>query len=595
MEEPILQGLVSIIVFGVSAQWLAMRLKLPSILFLLVFGFLAGSVFDIIRPDEIFGDLLFPFVSLCVAVILFEGGMDLKLGDLKEIGKIVRNLISVGMLSTWTMVSFAAYYLLNLNLSLSILIGAILVVTGPTVIGPLLRHVRPSGRVGDVVKWEGIMIDPIGVLLAVLVFQSILVGNFQEARILVIAGILKTVFLSSLLGIVSALVLTFLLKRYWIPEALHQVVTLMFIFGTFFIANSLQIESGLLSVTLMGVVMANQKKVDVKHILDFKENLRVLIISILFIILSARLELSDFQSLNWNHLAFIILLIVVIRPVSILLSSIGTDLNWKEKLFLSLMAPRGIVAAAMASIFSYELIKHNYPQATSLIPITFIVIIATVGFYGLIITPVSRLIGISKINPQGVLILGAHSWARAIAHKLKSLGFKVLLVDSNMNNVRLAQKEDLKAYNENVMQGNIDNKINLDDIGRLLCLTSNEEANALATVRFQDIFGMANVFQLSPESVLSEDVEERTPKHLRGRYLFKQGLDYNQLTKMFTEGATIKEVQLTEELGLPEIMNQNGQDIVPLFLVGADHEIFIYAVDDPPDSAPGQKIISLAK
>lgn len=595
MEQHLLISLAGIIIIGTAAQWLAMRLRLPSILFLLVFGFLAGPVFNFLHPDKIFGNLLFPFVSLSVAVILFEGGMDLKISKLKNIGKIVRNLISVGVLSTWIMVTGAAYYILHLDLSLSILFGAILVVTGPTVIGPLLRHVRPSGRVGEIVKWEGIMNDPIGVLIAVLVFEAILVGNIQEAGALVLVGILKTVFLSSIVGIASGFILTFLLKRYLIPDALHQVVTLMFIFGSFIIANALQHESGLLAVTLMGVFMANQDKVAVKHILEFKENLRVLIISILFIILSARLSLSDFHNLDWRHVTFLVLLIIVIRPVSVCLAALGTDLKWKEKLFISLMAPRGIVAAAMASVFSYELIKANHVQAASLVPLTFMVIVVTVGFYGLVITPVSRFMGISKVNPQGILILGAHSWARLIAKKLQSLGFKVILVDTNRKNIRLAAKEGLSVYYENVLQSDIDEKIDLDDIGKLFCLTSNDEANALATLRFRNIFGMANVYQVAPEFVEGEKAADYAPKYLTGRYLFRTGYDFKRLSEIFASKFTFEEMKITENFNV-ETFSAKGKDgTLPLFLVKENKELVVIAVDDPPELMLGDTLVYLSK
>ncbi|MCA9409511.1 MAG: sodium:proton antiporter, partial [Candidatus Omnitrophica bacterium] len=593
MEEHVLISLAGILVIGTGAQWLAMRLKLPSILFLLIFGFLAGPVIHLIHPDELFGHSLFPIISLSVAIILFEGGMDLKLDELRDIGTIVRNLISIGVLATWIFITAAAYFILHLELSLAVLFGAILVVTGPTVIGPLLRHVRPTGRVGSIVKWEGIMNDPIGVLIAVLVFESIIVGNIQEAGALIIAGVLKTIFFSAVVGVVSAFLLIFLLKRYWIPDALHQVVTLMFIFLTFVISNYFQVESGLLAVTLMGVVMANQKQVSVQHILEFKENLRVLIISILFILLAARLKLSDFQDLNSNSLIFLAVLIFVIRPASIMLSAIGTNLKWKEILFISWMAPRGIVAAAMASIFAYQLQKSGFSQANALVPLVFMVIVATVGLYGLTITPLAHILGLAKKNPQGILMVGGQNWARMLAKKFMAIGIKVIIVDSNKANVRQARKEGIKAYYENVLHENIDEKIDLDDIGRLMCLTSNDEANALAALRFQDIFGSEHVYQLFPEETEGEKAEEYTPKHLRGRYLFRKGLDYPTLTKKFVAKAKIQEVKVTDDFNFDEIKRQNPQ-IDPVFLLDKNNILSFFAADDVPHPEPGQRLFVLS-
>ncbi|MBZ0166604.1 MAG: cation:proton antiporter [Candidatus Omnitrophica bacterium] len=595
MEEHTLISLAGIVIIGTAAQWLAMRLKLPSILFLLLFGFLTGPVFHLINPDELFGHLLFPVISLSVAIILFEGAMDLRLSELKDIGQIVGNFISIGVLATWVMVGLACYYILHLNLSLSILFGAILVVTGPTVIGPLLRHVRPSGRVKNIVKWEGIMNDPVGVLLAVLVFECVLVGNLYEAWTLVIFGILKTIFLSAAVGVGSAYLLTFLLSRYWIPDVLHQVVTLMFIFITLIVANLLQVESGLLAVTLMGIIMANQDKVAVKHIVEFKEILRVLMISILFIILTARLQLSDFQDLNIAHGIFLVVLIVIIRPVSVLLSSVGTNLKWKEIVFISLMAPRGIVAAAMASIFSFQLVKEGHPQGASLIPLTFMVITVTVTFYSLVITPVSRWLGIAKADPQGVMIVGAHSWGRLIGQKLVALGFKVLMVDSNRGNIRQSFKEGLESYQGNVLQENVEDRLNLDEIGKIMCMTSNDEANALAAMHFQDLLGSAHVFQLSPEPAEGKHIEKHSPKHMRGRHLFRKGLDYDRMSKVFAAGVEFKEVMVTEKFDLEQFFGPYDGQAIPLFLVNGGRTLKIFAGDDPLEPVAGQRIVYVAK
>ena len=594
MEEHYLIQLAGIVIIGTAAQWLAMRLKLPSILFLLAFGFLAGPVLHLIHPDELFGHLLFPVISLSVAIILFEGGMDLRLEELKDIGRIVAHFITIGVAATWVMVALAAYFILDLGPTLSILFGAILVVTGPTVVGPLLRHVRPSGRVKNMVKWEGIMNDPIGVLLAVLAFESIMVGDINAAWTIVAAGILKTIFLSAVIGVASAYLLTFLLSRYWIPDVLHQVVTLMFIFFTFVVANLLQGESGLLAVTLMGIIMANQDKVAVKHILEFKEILRTLIISILFIILSARLKLSDFADINGTHILFLLVLIVIIRPVSVMLSSIGTNLNWKEKIFVSLMAPRGIVAAAMASIFAFELASAGRQHGAVLMPLTFLVIAVTVTFYSLMITPVSRWLGISKRNPQGVIIVGAHDWARLIGQKLVALGFKVLMVDSNRGNIRQALKEGLQTYMGNILQENIEDRLNLDEVGRIMCLTSNDEANALASLHFQDLLGTANVFQLSPEPAEGKNIQAHSPKHMRGRHLFRRGLDFQRLSAIFESGVELREMMVSENFDMDRFLSSYDGKAIPLFLVD-DSKLRIFAADDPPEPQSGHVLVYLAK
>lgn len=298
MTEHVLLGLASIVALGIAAQWLAWCIRIPSIFLLLLLGLVAGPFTGWLQPQHLFGELLFPAVSLSVAVILFEGGLSLRTVVLRDIGRVLRDLVTLGVLVTWLITSAAAYVFLGLDGSMAILIGAMLVVSGPTVVGPLLRHVRPVERLRSTLQWEGILIDPIGVLLAVLVFEVILVGELQAATTLVITGMLKMVVLGSALGWVSAKTVVWLIQRGFIPDYLHNAVTLMIVVVSFTFANVLHHEAGLFTVTVMGIVMANQKDILVRHIIEFKETLTVLLISGLFILLSARLNVNDLAQLG---------------------------------------------------------------------------------------------------------------------------------------------------------------------------------------------------------------------------------------------------------------------------------------------------------
>jgi len=276
-------GAAAVVAIGMFAQWVGWRLHVPSILFLLVFGVIAGPLTGVVVPGEILGPALFPFVSLSVAVILFEGGLSLKLKDLREVGGAIRNLIVIGVPATWVMCTAAAHLLLGFDLALSLLFGALLVITGPTVIMPILRHLRPSGRVEALSKWEGIVNDPIGVILAVLVFEAIAAGGGGSGTAVVVWGLIKTVFLAVLLGVGGGLLMEKMFKNYWIPDFLHNLLSLTMVVAVYVVANAVQRESGLLAVTLMGFYFANQESVDIQHIMEFKENLRVLLISELWI------------------------------------------------------------------------------------------------------------------------------------------------------------------------------------------------------------------------------------------------------------------------------------------------------------------------
>ncbi len=279
MSQHILIALASIVTLGIAAVWLAWRIHLPSILLLLIFGFVAGPITGFLDPDAIFGELLFPIVSISVAIILFEGGMSLRLQELGGIGRVVRNLVTVGALLTWVLGAAAAHYIIGLDLQLAVLLGAILVVTGPTVIVPLLRHVRPVHQIGSTLKWEGILIDPIGAVLAVLVFEALLAGEVDAAATAVALALLKTIAIVGVLAALGAGLLVLLMHRQWVPEFLESPLALMVVVASFAVSNILQPESGLLTATLMGVAVANQKVVGIGHILEFKENLRVLLFS----------------------------------------------------------------------------------------------------------------------------------------------------------------------------------------------------------------------------------------------------------------------------------------------------------------------------
>ncbi|MBX7252043.1 MAG: cation:proton antiporter, partial [Candidatus Promineofilum sp.] len=414
MEEPLVQ-LALVAVVGVGAQLVAWHLRLPSILLLLLSGFLLGPVFGLIHPDGLLGEALFPFVSLAVGLILFEGGLTLKLKELPDSGPVVSRLISVGALATWFVAALGARFLLGFDWSLAIVLGAILIVTGPTVVGPLLRQIRPKGRSGAILKWEGILIDPVGAVLALLVVEIVALGGGINVPGFVLLGVGRSLVVGVILGLLGAAVLVALMRRHLIPDYLQSGVTLMLVVGFFTLGDLLAAEGGLLTVTLMGIALANQPWVPVRHIVEFKENLQVLLIGVLFILLAGRVDVADLLTVGWPALGFIALLILVARPLGVLLSTWRTPLSNAERLFLMWMAPRGIVAASVASVFAFELSAAGVAEADLLSPVVFLVIVGTVIFYGLTAGPVARRLGLAEREPQGALIVGAHPFARALA------------------------------------------------------------------------------------------------------------------------------------------------------------------------------------
>jgi len=596
MEEHLLIGFAAIIVLGIGAQWIAWRVGLPAILLLLVCGFIAGPATGFINPDKLFGDLFLPIVSVSVGVILFEGGLSLKFSELTEIRSVVRNLVTVGVLVSWAVTSVASYFLFGFDYRIALLLGAILVVTGPTVIVPLLREIRPSGRVGSLIKWEGIVIDPIGALLAVLVFEAIIAGGVEKATEQVAFNVLKSLAVGGVLGFLSAQAAILILRKRWVPDHLENPVTLMIVVGVFTISNYLQSESGLITVTLMGIVMANQRAVSVKHIMEFKETLRVLFISTLFVMLAARLSADDVKYvMNFASLGFLLVIFFIGRPLSVFISTFWSDLNLKEKVFLSWMAPRGIVAAAVSSVFALRLYQAGLPEAVHLIDLTFLVITATVVVYGLTAFPLAKKLGIANPNPQGVLIVGAHAWARNIAAFLHENGYQVSLVDSNWANVSSARQDGLKAYYENVVLEDVSEDIGLDGIGKLLALTPNDEVNSLAALRFIEFLGRSNVYQLPRQTKFRTVSEQTIPKHLSGRLLFASDATYGNIARRFSQGAVIKKTPLTEEFTYESFKEHYGDKAMPMFLIRENGDLIPFAQDNVPSPIAGQQLVALVE
>lgn len=595
MSEHLLVGVATVVVLGIGAQWLAWRLRLPSILLLLLFGFVAGPITGLIHPDELLGELLFPIVSISVAIILFEGGLTLRLAELPHVGGVISRLISLGALVTWAITAISARYLLQLDWALSVLLGAILIVTGPTVIGPLLRQIQPKGQVGAALKWEGILIDPVGAVLAVLIFEAILVGEFAQAPGAIISGVLLTLLVGLGIGIAGAALMIFLLRRFLVPDHLQNAVSLLLVLIAFVVSNELQPESGLLTVTVMGVVLANQRLVSVRHIVEFKENLQVLLIGTLFILLSARVQPRVILELGWMSLVFLGILIVVARPLAIFLTTWRSPLSWQERLFMAWMAPRGIVAAAVASIFAFELVEAGYSGAEQLVPITFVVIVGTVSFYGLTAGLVARWLNLAEVDPQGVLLVGAHPLARAIASTLQQEGFKALLLDTNWDNITRGRMEGLNTYHGNAFSEEVLEELDLSGIGRLLALTSNNEVNSLAAIHFPEVFSRAAVYQLPLGIGGGEVRSELAPQHLTGRFLFGPKMTYSHLMDRFLDGAVVKATTLTEKFDYVDFQTRYNHTAIPLFLITKKDKLIIYTTDYQPIPKPGQTLISLVE
>ncbi len=595
MDNTILLSIAGIGVLGICCQWLAWWARLPAILFLLIVGLLVGPVFEILDPDQLFGKLLFPIVSLSVAIILFEGSLTLNFEDIRGHGKTVSNLITIGALITWLIIAFSTHYLIGFPFELAFLFGAVVIVTGPTVIIPMLRTVRPNAKITNVLRWEGIVIDPLGALLAVLVFDFIISGQQHNAISTIIFTFGKIVLVGFSMGFISGWVLGELLRKQLVPQYLRNVITLIFVCAVYVLSDTIEHESGLLAVTIMGMTMANMKNMEIDDVLDFKESLSLLLISGLFIILAARIELYQLMHIGWPALGILAITMLVARPISVFVSAIGSDLSFREKLLIAWIGPRGIVAAAVSALFALRLENAGFVEAGLLVPLTFLIIIGTVAIQSASAKYIAKLLNVREPTPTGLLIIGAGNVARAIGKELQEHGFKVVLTDSTWENIRLARMDGLETYYGNPISEHADRNLNLLGLGKVLAISGRSNLDTLACLRFKTEFGVKNVYEL--KSTREKHISDKhivSTRH-RGYELFGEDVTYGNLAHSLRNGAEIKSTQLSDEFRFEQYLEKYDDRVIPLFAIDNKQRIQIFVANGKMKPEPGWTIIGMIK
>ncbi|TDT46285.1 NhaP-type Na+/H+ or K+/H+ antiporter [Maribacter spongiicola] len=600
--------LAGIIILGILAQWVAWRLKLPAILPLILIGLIVGPLSTLYTEDGskiiepiwngtkgLFpGESLYYFVSLAISIILFEGGLTLKRSEIKNIGPVITKLITLGSLTTFFGASLAAYFLFGLSWQLCFLFSALIIVTGPTVITPILRNIPLKKDVSAILKWEGILIDPIGALAAVLVYEFISVGEGQAYTMTALIEFGKILLFGFTFGFTFAHALTFLIKKSFIPHYLLNVVSLSVVLGVFVMSDVFAHESGLLAVVVMGMVMGNTDLPNIKELLYFKESLSILLISILFILLAANINIADLELIyTWKTVALFLSIVLIIRPLGVFLSSIGSNLKFNEKLFISWVGPRGIVAAGIASLFGSKLLARGEAGAEYITPLVFMIVLGTVLLNATTARIFAKLIGVFLNKSEGILILGASKVSRLIGAYLHKNDRHVVLIDNNQTNIDKANKLGLEAISANIYSDNLTDNIELNDIGYLMALTANSDINRYAIDKFQDVFGENGSFRLVDVDEMADP--ENNPKE----GLFSHTDDFIKLTEAARKYPSIHEIELhdTEHYeGLIEITKADS-DIVPLFLRDLEGEIHIITAfsKEFTDIKEGYKLAYLGK
>jgi NhaP-type Na+/H+ or K+/H+ antiporter len=577
---------------GFLCQWLAWRLRLPAILFLLVAGIVVGPWAQVLDPDALLGDALFPLVSLGVAVILFEGSLGLRFAELRGVAPAVLNLVSTGAVITLLGLAVAAHYLADLPWGLALLFGALTCVTGPTVVAPMLRAVRPSARISNVLRWEGIVIDPIGALLAVLVFTWILRGLGEDSLGTAVLAFATTTGIGTVAGLVGGVLLGILLRRHLIPEYLQTYATLVAVLVVFAVSNAAAHESGLLAVTVMGIWLGNRPGVHVEHILDFKEHLSTVLISMLFILLAARLQWPSATLLIQGGL-LLAAAVLVVRPLAVAVSTIGSQLGWRERALIAWIAPRGIVAAAVSALFALKLEAEAVEGADTLVPLTFMLIIGTVVLQSATSRQLARLLKVAAPAPRGLLLVGATPVTRALGVALKSQGFEVLMADDDWVGIRAARMDGLRTYFGNPVSEHADLHLDLAGIGGLIAASPRREINTLACVRFEPEFGRRRIYRvriLAP----GEAPRQALSGTLHGHVLFGDQVTQAQLQERLTGGERIRATKLSEDFSWKDYLVRNGEHLLPLFGIDERGHLQPVVAGESFAPKPGWTVLSLA-
>ncbi len=601
--------IAGIIILGILAQWIAWRLKVPSILPLILFGLLVGPISTLWTGEEkllepiwngqkgIFpGEYLFHFVELAIGVILFEGGLSLKREEVREVGPTIIKLITLGSLVTFLGGTLLVHYIMDLSWSVSFLFAGLIIVTGPTVISPILRNLPLKRNVSTVLKWEGILIDPIGALVAVLVFEFIMIsyeggGSFT---IPALQQFLLVLFIGSSLGFFAAYFLKFLLKKDWIPHYLLTVFTLAYVLFTFVLSHFIVHDSGLLTVVVLGMVIGN---IDVPHkndIIYFGESISILLIAVLFILLSANINISDLELLfNLQSIILFLAVILLLRPLGVFLSTYNSTLSGKEKMFVSWVGPRGIVAAGIASLFGLKLSNLGIQGAEYITPLVFMIVLGTVILNATTAGMVAKWLDVLLAKSNGVLIVGAHKAARLIGDYLKKNEVHVVLIDSNSTSVDKANHIGLEAFTANIYADNLVDFDQVSDIGYMMAMTGSAEVNEYALREYGKTLGENGAYSLVSVNELQHPESIQVPR------LFSKNDDFINLLEIARDFPQIHEVQINSEEDYKTKLEliDSAKFSVPLFIKESQsNELKIILTDAEAISASeGDLLVYLGK
>ena len=534
---------------GVGSQWLAWRLRMPAIVLMLVAGVLIGPVLGVFDPGRDIGPLMGPMIAIAVAIILFEGGLTLNFHQLRDAAVGVKRLVFIGAPLGWLTSALALHYGAGLSWQASAVFGGIMIVTGPTVIAPLLRTARLSRRPAALLQWEAIVNDPIGALAAVLAFEVVVVINTATGVGEAVWDMVLGITVATVLGALGGWGLARAFKRAWVPEYMKVPVLFALLLAVFGVSDSILHESGLLAVTIMGLVIANANLPSYGELLRFKEHATVLLVSGVFILLAASLDFATLGQLTWRSVVFVLAVVLIARPLTVFVSLLGSGVPWREQVLVAFTGPRGVVLVAVAGLFGERLVSLGVEDGALIPALAFVLVAFTVVVHGFTLKPVARALGLTGADQPGVVIVGGEAWTTALAEALQKAEVPVLMTDPNYGHLRAARAAGVPTYSGDILSEGAEQRLELISYATILAATDNDAYNTLVATDLAPEFGRENVFQVARAK--SEAARHQLPSTLGGR-AFGVGATHDEIAGLFRDGWTFRVTRLSEEFTLED-------------------------------------------
>lgn len=575
---------------GIGAQWVAWRLNLPAIVLMLGAGLIVGPGLGLFVPARDIGPLLGPMISVAVAVILFEGGLSLNLHALADAASGVRRLVIIGAPLGWLLSTLALHYAAGLGWEASAVFGGIMVVTGPTVIAPLLRQAKLARRPAALLQWEAIVNDPVGALAAVLAFGFVSALYTEGAVGAAMGHFGLGIGVATILGYGAGRGIAVGFSRGVVPEFLKVAVLFAVMLAAFALSDMVLHESGLLAVTVMGLVLANSNLASFEELRRFKEHATILLVSGVFILLAAGINVEAFAALDLRAALFVAVIILVARPVAVLVSLAGTTIPWRERALVALTGPRGVVLMAVAGLFGERLAALGLPDGDRIGPLAFVLVATTVLIHGFALRPMARALGLSMGENGAVLLIGGSRFTTALGLALQKIEVAVMVSDPNLSHLRAPREAGLPVFYGDILSEAADSKVELIGFSELLTATDNDAYNTLVATDLGSEFGRHHVWQTAREKGLSQ--RHALPATLGGRRLAVE-MTANSLEAQMVAGWRIASTRLTDAFDHADWRAKNPEAKL-LALVSPGGTCRFVGPDDEVKPVVGTRLISLA-